>query len=305
MTTLPTVAAGTGAITDINDNFISTSPAAMYARRAATTSGLTWGFYGGVAFGNTIVNGSVSLTASSTNYVVASRTTGAVSVATNTTNWNNTTDYYRLYQVVTGSASVSSYTDHRDFTGGGSGGGGASDFTDLGDVPASYTGEGGAYVRVKATEDGLEFVPGGSGGDAEDITYDPSTSGLSATDVQAAIDELAAAPGSDRSAVSAVTSTSGAVTIDVSLGDYFTLALSENITSISFSNLPGSGKGATIMLRITQDSTARTVAWPASFKWAGGASGSVSTAGGSVDVLAITSFDNGTTWMATLANGFA
>lgn len=192
MTTLATVAAGTGAITDINDNFIAASPAAMYGRRASATSGLTWGYYGGIAFGATIANGTVSLTASSTNYIVASRSTGAVSVATSTTNWNNTTDYFRLYQVVTGSASVSSYTDHRDFTGGGSGGGGgASDFTDLGDVPASYTGEGGAYVRVKAAEDGLEFVPGGSGGDAVDITYDPSTSGLTATNVQAAIDELA------------------------------------------------------------------------------------------------------------------
>lgn len=195
MTTLATVAAGTGAITDINDNFIATSPAAMYGRRASATSGLTWGYYGGIAFGATIANGTVSLTASSTNYIVASRSTGAVSVATSTTNWNNATDYFRLYQVVAGSASVSSYTDHRDFTGGGSGGGGATDFTDLGDVPASYTGEGGAYVRVKATEDGLEFVPGGSGGDAEDITYDPSTSGLTATNVQAAIDEIAGGGG--------------------------------------------------------------------------------------------------------------
>lgn len=193
MTTLATVAAGTGAITDINDNFIATSAAGIYGRRAPATSGLTWGYYGGIAFGNTIANGTVSLTASSTNYIVASRSTGAVSVATGTTNWNNTTNYFRLYQVVAGDAAVTSYTDHRDFTGGASGGGGgASDFTDLSDVPGSYSGEGGSYVRVKAGEDGLEFVPGGSGGDADDITYDPSTSGLSATDVQAAIDELAA-----------------------------------------------------------------------------------------------------------------
>lgn len=191
MTTLTTIAAGTGAIPDINDNFLATGPAGMYARRAIASSGLVWGYYGGIAFGNTISNGTITLTASSTNYIVAARSNGAVSVSTSNTNWNNATDYYRLYQVVTGSASVSSYTDHRDFT---SGGGGAADFISLGDVPGAYTGEGGAYVRVKATEDGLEFVPGGSGGDAEDITYDPSTSGLSATDVQAAIDELAAAP---------------------------------------------------------------------------------------------------------------
>lgn len=39
----------------------------------------------------------------------------------------------------------------------GSAGGGAADFTDLGDVPASYTGQGGKFVKVKSTEDGLEF----------------------------------------------------------------------------------------------------------------------------------------------------
>lgn len=117
-------------------------------------------------------------------------------------------------------------------------------------------------------------------------------------------DPAAGGGGSDRSTVTAL-ATSGTVNIDASLGDYFTLALSGNVTSITFSNLPGSGKGATLMIRITQDSTARAVAWPASFKWAGGTAGAVSTGSGAVDVLAITTFDNGTTWVATLAKAFA
>lgn len=117
------------------------------------------------------------------------------------------------------------------------------------------------------------------------------------------IADLASA-GSDRSTVSAL-ATSGSVAIDYALGDYFTLALAGNVSGFTFSNLPGSGKGATLMIRITQDSTPRTVAWPASFKWAGGAAGTVSTAAGAVDVLAITTFDNGTTWEATLAKAFA
>lgn len=110
--------------------------------------------------------------------------------------------------------------------------------------------------------------------------------------------------GGNRNTVSAL-STSGSVAVDFSLGDYFTLALAGNVTGFTFTNLPGSGKGATLMIRITQDSTPRTVAWPASFKWAGGSAGSVSTASGAVDVLAITTFDNGTTWDATLAKAFA
>lgn len=110
--------------------------------------------------------------------------------------------------------------------------------------------------------------------------------------------------GSDRSTVSAL-ATTGSVGIDYSLGDYFTLALAGNVSGLTFSNLPGSGHGASLMIRITQDSTPRTVAWPASFKWAGGVAGVVSTGSGAVDVLAITTFDNGTTWDATLAKAFA
>lgn len=121
MTALTPVAAGTGAITDINDNFIATSAAAMYGRRAAGTSGLTWGYYGGRGFGNTIADGTVSLTGSTTNYVVANKSTGAVSSATTTTNWNDATNYYRLYLIVTGASSITTATDYREFGGGSTG----------------------------------------------------------------------------------------------------------------------------------------------------------------------------------------
>lgn len=109
----------------------------------------------------------------------------------------------------------------------------------------------------------------------------------------------------NRNTVTAVTASSGTVTLDYALGEYFTHTLTANVTTLAFSNLPGSGKGATIMLRITQDTTPRTFAWPASFKWAGGSAGAVSTGSGAIDLLAITTFDNGTTWRATLAKAFA
>lgn len=110
--------------------------------------------------------------------------------------------------------------------------------------------------------------------------------------------------GDARNTVSAL-STSGSVDIDYALGDYFTLALSGDVSGFTFSNLPGPGKGATLMILIIQDSTPRTVTWPASFKWAGGSPGEISTDPGAVDVLAITTFDNGTTWAATLAKAFS
>lgn len=99
---------------------------------------------------------------------------------------------------------------------------------------------------------------------------------------------------------------SGTIAIDCALGDYFTLAATGNMTSFTFSNLPASGKAQTIMVRITQDATGSRVAtWPSSFKWAGGSVGVLSTAANSVDVLAITTFNQGTSWIATLAKAFA
>jgi hypothetical protein len=133
---LTTIAAGTGAIPDINDNFIATGAAAVYGRRAATSAGLDWGYYGGFAFGNQVDNDAITVTPSSTNYVVASRSTGAVSISTSLTNWNNTADYYRLYVVVAGALTITSYTDHREFIGGSGGGGGSSAWADLTGVPA-------------------------------------------------------------------------------------------------------------------------------------------------------------------------
>lgn len=96
-----------------NALFDAGSPAALFGRRGSTTSALTWGYYGGKFRKSdktltTINNGSVALTASTTNYVEAS-IDGVVSV--NTTGF--TTGKLPLYIVVTGSTGVSSYTDER------------------------------------------------------------------------------------------------------------------------------------------------------------------------------------------------
>lgn len=111
--------------TQANENFDAVAAAGTYGKRAPGVSGLTLAFYGGRGFGNTIADGTVTLTASATNYVVANRSTGAVSVSTATTNWNDSANYYRVRLIVTGTSSITSDTDYREFTGGG--GGGVSD----------------------------------------------------------------------------------------------------------------------------------------------------------------------------------
>lgn len=102
-----------------NAFFDASSQATIYGRRSSTCSGLTWGFYGGnmtITAGTlaAISNGTLALTANTTNYIVASKSTGALSTSTATTNWNDTVGYWCIYSVVTGASTVSSYTDYRE-----------------------------------------------------------------------------------------------------------------------------------------------------------------------------------------------
>ena len=99
----------------VNALLDAASPATLWGRHASACNGLTWGFYGGVYYtpsaANAIANGTVTLTASTTNYVYASASTGAVSV--------NTTGFpagsVPLYSIVTGTTTVTSYTDERSY----------------------------------------------------------------------------------------------------------------------------------------------------------------------------------------------
>lgn len=126
MTILQTILAALNWNVRVTENFEAVSPAALYARNPATSANLTWGFYGGRFGMSTVADGTVALTASATNYVVANRSSGAVSASTSITNWNNATDYMRLYLVVTGVATVTGQADHRQAIGATGGGGGGS-----------------------------------------------------------------------------------------------------------------------------------------------------------------------------------
>ena len=160
-------------------------------------------------------------------------------------------------------------------------------------------------ARITALAAGVMTIGGADGASIADEAAGDSVTITRWESGRATAQDVADLGGSNRSSVTALTISSGVVDIDCALGDYFTLALTANVTSITFSNLPSSGHGASLMVRITQDSTARTVAWPASFKWAGGSAGAVSTGSGAIDVLAISTFDAGTSWRATLAKAFA
>jgi hypothetical protein len=110
----------------VNEAFETLEHQSVYGKRHATTSGLTWGYYGGRWGGFSVADGTVTLTGSSTNYLVANRSTGAVSVSTATTNWNLTGSYARIYKITTSSTAVTAVEDHRA---GPSGAHGASDLS--------------------------------------------------------------------------------------------------------------------------------------------------------------------------------
>lgn len=94
-----------------NELLDAASPGTYFGRNAATCSGLTWGYLGGELLidgvGNTVANGTLALTASTTNFVHLSRA-GVLSAST-------TRDplLVTLYSVTTGTATVTSYTDER------------------------------------------------------------------------------------------------------------------------------------------------------------------------------------------------
>lgn len=98
-----------------------------------------------------------------------------------------------------------------------------------------------------------------------------------------------------------VTQGSGTVTLDLAQGNFFEFTLTENVTGWTFSNLASSGTASSWIIKITQHaSSAKTVAYPAAVKWAGGTDHVMSTATGSIDIVSMFTIDGGTTIYANI-----
>ncbi len=96
----------------INENFETLSAAGIFGKRHPDTTGLTWAYYGGLYNGNTIADGTVTLTNAADNYVVVLRSTGVVSTSTSSANSTNPL-YAKLYKVTCASGVVSAVVDQR------------------------------------------------------------------------------------------------------------------------------------------------------------------------------------------------
>lgn len=102
----------------------------------------------------------------------------------------------------------------------------------------------------------------------------------------------------------AVTFSATAMTINCALSNVFTIGMTANVTTAPTLSNPKDGQ--TINVFLTQDATgSRTMTWPTSFKWAGGAAGVLSTTASSVDLLVATYRASTGFWYAGLTKAYA
>jgi hypothetical protein len=98
---------------------------------------------------------------------------------------------------------------------------------------------------------------------------------------------------------SAPTISTGTLTLDLANSNIFDVALTENITTITLNNVPATvNRAVSFVLILTADGTARTVAWPASFRWPDGTTPTLTSTNAKRDIFAFFSTDNGTSYNA-------
>lgn len=100
---------------------------------------------------------------------------------------------------------------------------------------------------------------------------------------------------SETSPVSAVTS--GTVILNLEEGNVFEVTLTDNIDTLILANPPAAERAGSCSLILKQDGAGgRTVVWPASVKWPGGAPPTITSAADAIDVYALITRDGGVTW---------
>lgn len=195
-------------------------------------------------------------------------------------------------------------------------GSGATTFLGLTDTPSAYTGQTLKFVRVNAGETALEFATPAGGGDvtgpasATDnalVRFD-GTSGTSIQNSAWTLDDSGVMNAADgvlqrpeikdyAETVATPSSSAGTLTLDMTTANVFEVTLTENVTTLTISNPPASGKAGSLTLILKQDATgSRTFAWPASVKSAGGTDPTISSAANAVDIYTLLTTDAGTTW---------
>jgi hypothetical protein len=102
--------------------------------------------------------------------------------------------------------------------------------------------------------------------------------------------------------IAAPSISAGTLTLDMSTSGVFSVTLNANITTLTISNVPStSSTNHTLVLLFTADGTARSVTWPGSVTWGSAGAPTLTSTNTKRDLFVLTSFDNGTSWLAIAA----
>jgi len=101
----------------------------------------------------------------------------------------------------------------------------------------------------------------------------------------------------------ALTSSSGVLTLNCRDGNDFTLTLTESITSFTISNPPVSGRDFTFSMKVVQDASASgyTISWPTSVDWPSGTAPTLTSTTSAVDYFIFITNDGGSTFYGFVA----
>ena len=157
---------------------------------------------------------------------------------------------------------------------------------------ALHIGASGSETAVTATGAELNYVDVTTLGTAE-ASKAVTTDGSSVTNFA---DKVVQRPEiKDYSETKTALSAAATVDIDLTNGNVFTITPDQN-TTFTFSNPSPTGKACAFTLVWTQDSSDRTIAWPASVDWAGGSAPDVTSGSGKIDIYMFFTMDAGTIW---------
>jgi predicted secreted protein len=150
---------------------------------------------------------------------------------------------------------------------------------------------------VTATATELNLLDGVTATTAELNYLDIATLGLTAASkaVTADANGVVSFDNGTTEESTVVTSSSNAATINLRDGNVFTHTLSENVT-YTFSNPAASGRASAFILKVVQDSSARTITWPGTVDWAAATAPTITATNAGIDVFAFITVDGGSNY---------
>jgi len=163
------------------------------------------------------------------------------------------------------------------------------------DVRATVSSLSDLGVTSTATE--LNLLDGVTATTAELNYLDIATLGLTAASkaVTADANGVVSFDNGTTEESTVVTSSSNAATINLRDGNVFTHTLSENVT-YTFSNPAASGRASAFILKVVQDSSARTITWPGTVDWAAATAPTITATNAGIDVFAFITVDGGSNY---------